>query len=82
VKQAVVVKQAMDECWKVTVDRDVCLGTGICVGTAPEHFRLEGYRSRPVEELIDPDDLVLDAAETCPTEAIAVYDGTGRKLAP
>ncbi len=64
----------MDQCWTLTVDRDTCLGSGSCAATAPKHFRLEKGRSRPIDEVISPDDTVLDAAETCPAEAIAVYD--------
>jgi ferredoxin len=71
-----------DECWTVTVNREVCQGTGLCAGTAPAHFRLDNSRSRPVNDVISPDDAVLDAAETCPTEAIAVHDAAGRRLAP
>jgi ferredoxin len=72
----------MDECWKVTVDRDACIGSGICVGTAPDHFRLDDSRSRPVAEVVGPDEILLDAAESCPSEAITVYDAAGRRLAP
>jgi ferredoxin len=72
----------MDECWKVSVNRTACLGSGLCSGTAPEYFRLDGGRSRPVHDTIDPDDIVLDAAEACPAEAIAGYDSEGRQLAP
>ncbi len=72
----------MDQCWKVTVDRDVCVGSAMCTSIAPEHFRLDDGRSRPINELIDADDIVVDAAESCPSEAIAVHDTTGRRLAP
>jgi ferredoxin len=72
----------MDGCWKVTVDRDACLGSGICAGTAPEHFRLEDERSRPINEFVDPDEDVRDAAEMCPAEAITVYDADGTVVAP
>lgn len=72
----------MPECWTVRVDRDACLGSGICAGTAPEHFRLEDGRSRPVEERVPPDDRVVDAADLCPAEAITVSDAAGRRLAP
>ena len=72
----------MDQCWTVTVDRGACMGSGICAATAPKHFRLDKGRSRPVEEVINPDDIVLDVAETCPAEAITVYDTAGRQLAP
>jgi hypothetical protein len=49
---------------------------------APKHFRLDDGRSRPMKDVIDPDDIVLDAADTCPTEAIAVDDAAGRQIAP
>jgi ferredoxin len=72
----------MTACWTVTVDRDACLGSGMCAGTAPRHFRLDDGRSRPIEETIEPDDAVLDAADTCPAEAITVHDSAGHQLAP
>jgi ferredoxin len=72
----------MDECWKVTVNRDTCVGSGVCIGTAPRHFRLDDNRSRPIAEIIDPDDDALAAAEMCPTESITVYDATGHLLTP
>jgi ferredoxin len=72
----------MNRYWTVTVDRSRCQGTGMCAGAAPRHFRLDDGRSRPVQDNIDPDDIVLDVAETCPAEAITVHDATGRRLAP
>ncbi|WP_374982696.1 ferredoxin [Streptomyces fradiae] len=69
--------------WRIEVDRLGCAGTGLCLGTAHGRMRLDGGRARPVDEVIDPDEAVLDAAETCPMEAITVRDaGTGRVLAP
>jgi ferredoxin len=68
--------------WTVTVDRGACLGSGVCAATAPARFRLDGGRSRPVDGVIEPDDIVLDAAALCPAEAIAVHDARGRLLAP
>jgi ferredoxin len=72
----------MDECWKVTVNRDTCVGSGVCAGTASRYFRLEEGRARPIAETVDPDDEVLAAADVCPTESITIYDATGRQLAP
>jgi len=68
--------------WRVAVDRDQCIGSGVCAGMAPERFRLVGGRSEPVEELAEPAEEILAAAESCPTEAITVRDDTGRVLAP
>lgn len=72
----------MSGCWTVTVDGDLCQGSGVCAAAAPGHFRLDDGRSRPVQDVVEPDDIVLDAAETCPAEAIAVHDDAGRPLAP
>ena len=72
----------MDERWKVTVDRNACLGSGICAATAPHHFRLDDGRSTAIRENIDPADIVLDVADMCPAEAIIVYDSAGRRIAP
>jgi ferredoxin len=54
----------------------------MCVGIAPHHFRLDDNRSRPVNELTEPDENVIDAAESCPTESILVRDGAGNLIAP
>lgn len=69
--------------WQVTVDRNVCMGSGSCVGTSSGGFRLDAEgKSRPVAEFVEPDDTLIDAAELCPAEAITVRDATGRQLAP
>ncbi|GAA3177627.1 MULTISPECIES: ferredoxin [Streptomyces] len=59
-----------------------CIGSGICAGTAPEFFVLEGARSRPVRAEVEGDDeLLLDAADMCPVMAITVREN-GREIAP
>jgi ferredoxin len=72
----------MDGRWKVTVNREACLGSGICAATAPRHFRLDNGRSRALQEDIEPDDIVLDTADTCPAEAIILYNAVGHRIAP
>jgi ferredoxin len=69
--------------WRVGVDAQRCIGSGLCAGTAPEHFRLEGSVSTPVRALVDPNDAVLDAAASGPVEAITVHDAaSGQLIAP
>jgi ferredoxin len=69
--------------WLVELDAEACLGSGMCVGVAPAHFGFDGSRGRALAPRVEPDDVVLDAAEACPAEAIAVHDPTtGRRLAP
>ncbi|MEV0263743.1 ferredoxin [Streptomyces sp. NPDC050617] len=67
--------------WHIDVDRSVCIGSGICAGTAPELFRLEGERARAVQEDIEPQEGALDVADSCPALAITITEGT-EVLAP
>ncbi|MFI6998698.1 ferredoxin [Nocardia sp. NPDC050175] len=69
--------------WRIEVDRSTCLGSGMCTGLAPDHFTLVDGRSSPITEVVPPDDLLIDAAESCPIEAILVRSAeSGEILAP
>src|SRR5262249_49552939 len=60
--------------WRVTVN-DRCVGSGSCIGIARRHFRLDrDDRSPPVDVEVAPSEAVLDAAASCPMEAILVVD--------
>lgn len=49
------------------------LGSGICVGTAPDRFAFnDEQRSRPVSDVVEADETVRDAAAGCPVEAISL----------
>ncbi|GAA0358398.1 ferredoxin [Streptomyces blastmyceticus] len=66
------------ERWRVTVDRTVCVGSGLCAATAPDAFRLDAARrSHPVEEETAASEAVLEAAESCPVEAITIRSAEG-----
>jgi ferredoxin len=69
--------------WRVRVSTD-CIGTGSCVGIAPEGFTLGAdNRSHPVAELLAPSGALLDAAASCPMEAITIADAdTGEIVEP
>ncbi|MGP3925430.1 ferredoxin [Streptomyces sp. 8N616] len=63
----------MGDRWHVEVDRAVCIGSGLCVSSAPGGFRLDSARqSHPVEADADASEALLAAAEGCPVEAIAL----------
>ena len=61
--------------WEVSVDKNVCICSAMCVAIAPGRFVLdEQQRSGPVQAEIDPDEEVRDAAASCPSEAIRLVD--------
>ncbi|MGW1376360.1 ferredoxin [Streptomyces sp. NPDC002446] len=74
----------MADRWRVEVDRSVCIGSGMCVGAAPDGFRLDTARqSHPVAPETDAAEGVLAAAEGCPVEAIIVtVAGSGEVVFP
>ena len=67
----------------VKVDRDLCIGVSNCVAIAPSVFKLDDKNKVTV---LDPssvdDDTLLEAAESCPENAIIIEDDEGNQLYP
>ena len=68
---------------KVRVDKDLCIGVGNCVAYAPTVFTLDEENKAAV---LDPssvgNETLLEAAESCPENAIIVEDDAGNQLYP
>jgi ferredoxin len=70
---------------RARVDLEVCIGAGACVVIAPEVFELgdDGLaqvindKDREAEE-----DLLREAAEGCPVQAIILEDDQGNQVYP
>jgi ferredoxin len=62
----------------ITIDRDLCMGSGNCSFWAPGVFELDDDGIAYVlDAAAQPEDKVILAAQGCPTQAIAVLrDGT------
>ncbi|MBC3981469.1 ferredoxin [Streptomyces sp. AC536] len=73
----------MAERWQIEVDQGRCIGSGLCVGETPDVFRLGATRrSEPIAAEVDAGERVLDAAESCPVEAITLRLGSGEPVFP
>ena len=62
---------------KVRVDPEVCAGFSVCLGLAPQVFKLhdDGYAVvRVVEVPPELEDKVRDALAQCPTGAISISE--------
>jgi ferredoxin len=70
--------------YRVSVDKQACMGAGRCVSYAPAAFGFdEDDTSTPLETISTvPDEQILRAAELCPVSAISVFDEQGRELYP
>lgn len=65
------------------VDRDLCIGSAMCVATAPDVFELdEEGLSRVVDPDAGSDELLREAAEGCPVQAVILEDDEGNQIYP
>jgi len=60
--------------YRIQIDRSLCSGFGSCIDLAPDLIELDasGLAALRVGETADP--AALDAAESCPMGAIAVFE--------
>jgi ferredoxin len=66
--------------YRPIIDPDECSAHGDCVEIAPQVFRLD---DTAVVIGNGPDDLLLEAAESCPAVAISILDTeSGRTVFP
>ena len=68
----------------IRVDHDLCSTCDVCTHFAPNTFELDDEGKAVVKDPEgDPWDVIIDAAEGCPVEAIFVKDSeTGEQLVP
>jgi ferredoxin len=68
---------------KIKLLRDKCISAGTCVAIAPETFELDAEGKVTLKNSTGNDEqTVVDAARSCPTQAIEVYADDGKQLAP
>ena len=65
---------------EISIDRDVCMGSGNCSFWAPGVFDLDDDGiAVVVDPNAQPDDKVILAAQGCPTQAISIVQD-GQKI--
>jgi len=68
--------------YKIVVDREKCQGISACVSAAPDVFEIDSEGKAVVISTDGADDVVLEAAESCPLDAIILYDENGEQVYP
>jgi ferredoxin len=58
---------------KVKIDKQKCLGCGVCISLCPEVFELKDGKSKIKEkaDLKKYKDCIKEAIDSCPTQAIS-----------
>lgn len=66
--------------WTVYVDKDLCIGAGVCTAIAAQSFELDNEGKAIILQGIDQEnkDAILDAAKACPVAAIIIKQGETR----
>ena len=68
---------------RVKVDRELCVGVSNCVAIAPTVFKLDGQNRAAI---LDPgsvdEETLMEAAKSCPENAIIIEDDDGNQIYP
>lgn len=68
---------------RVRVDRERCAGMAYCIGVAPDVFELDEEGKAVVLDASSVDDeTLLEAAKSCPLDAIILEDDEGNRVYP
>jgi len=68
---------------QIKTDRDKCISAGTCVAIAPDVFELDEEGKVRIKNPKGADEqTILDAARSCPVEAIEIYDDSGKRIFP
>ena len=68
---------------KIVVDRSLCIGAASCIAVAPGVFELDGENKAVVYSDKGADnETILLAAQSCPTQAILLFDEEGNQIFP
>jgi len=70
--------------WEVFVDKDGCIGAGVCTAIAHQTFELDEEGKAVILKGIDQEnkDAILDSAKACPVAAIIIKDSEGNQIYP
>ena len=68
---------------KIEVDRELCTSVATCLAVAPNTFELDDEGIAVVKNAKGDDEAtILQAAQSCPVNAIIVYDNDGNQVHP
>ena len=72
--------------YRVQLERDYCIGAGMCEMIAPEVFVIDRENrvtlADPEAPARVPESLLMEAAQSCPVAAIRLYDESGEMAYP
>jgi ferredoxin len=68
---------------RIEIDRELCISVASCVAVAPNTFELDDEGIAVVKNLNGDDEkTILQAAQSCPVNAIRLFDDAGKQIHP
>jgi len=58
--------------YKISVDKNKCIGCGACVATCPNSFEIKDGKAHPVKSQVEKLTCEKDAEAGCPVDAISI----------
>lgn len=70
--------------YKISIDRNLCIGAATCIAIAPKAFALDSEAKAILLGTVneETDQTILDAVKSCPVAAIILTDQTGKQIYP
>lgn len=74
----------MGKITKIVIDRNTCIGAATCYAIAPKAFNIDADNKAVLLGTWNEHDLktLMEAAESCPVNAIFLYDENGQQVWP
>ena len=69
---------------KIQIDRKACIGAATCMVISPDGFELDEESIATVKPGAEKlsDDVLIMAAQSCPTQAVILFDKEGNQILP
>ncbi|MBT6691059.1 ferredoxin [Candidatus Parcubacteria bacterium] len=68
---------------KIEVARELCTSVATCIAVAPGTFELDDEGIAIIKDIKGDDEkTILQAAQSCPVNAIILYDDNGKQIHP
>ena len=60
--------------FKITIDKEACIGCGACAATCPDNFEMDGDKARAKKAEVSKVGCNKDAADSCPVSCIKITE--------
>jgi len=57
---------------KISVDKDTCIGCGLCENICPKSFKMQDGKAEAINSTVDKITCEKEAEESCPVDSIKI----------